>query len=91
MNIDKEMDELFKLLDNNKDIKRIKELKSKITDKEINLVNNYRSNPNIDNKKILYSKKVINEYLICESNLNYLIMGINSKFKRSKNCESNKW
>lgn len=87
MNIDKEMDELFKLLDNNKDIKRIKELKSKITDKEINLVNNYRSNPNIDNKKILYSNKVINEYLICESNLNYLIMEINSKFKRSHICQ----
>ena len=87
MNIDKEMDELFKLLDNNKDIKRIKELKNKITDKEINLVNNYRSNPNIDNKKILYSNKVINEYLICESNLNYLIMEINSKFKRSHICQ----
>ena len=87
MNIDKEMDELFRLLDNNKDIKKIKELKKQITDKEINLINNYRSNPNIENKKILYSNKVINEYLVCESNLNYLIMGINSKFKRRKICQ----
>ena len=87
MNIDKEMDELFSLLDNNKDIKKIKELKKQITDKEINLINNYRSNPNIENKKILYSNKVINEYLVCESNLNYLIMGINSRFKRSKICQ----
>ena len=87
MNIDKEMNELFKLLDNNKDIKRIKELKSKITNKEIDLINNYRNNPNIENKNILYDNKIINEYLICENNINYLIMGINSKFKRSKICQ----
>ena len=35
--------------------------------------------------------KVINDYLTCESSINYLIMEINNKFKRRKNCESNKW
>ena len=87
MNIDKEMDELFKLLDDNKDIKSIEKLKRKITDEEINLINNYRNNPSVENKKLLYNNDIINEYLICESNINYLIMGINNKFKRSKVCQ----
>ena len=91
MNINKKLDELFILLDNDSNIKKINELKNKITDKEIMLINNYRNNPTIMNKKILYENKVINEYLTCESNINYLIMAINNKLKRSKSCESNKW
>ena len=91
MNINDKLNELFHLLDNNKDIKEIKIIKDKITDKELNLINEYRSNPTIDNKKKLYENKIINEYLTRESNINYLIMGINNKFKRSKKCESNKW
>lgn len=91
MNIDKELNELFLLLDNEENIKKLKILKSNITDKEISLINNYRNNPTVDNKKKLYDNKLINEYLTCESNLNYLIMEINTKFKRRKNCEGNKW
>ena len=91
MNINKKLDELFNLLDNNPDIKKINELKKSITDKEIRLINNYRNNPTIDNKKKLYDNRIINEYLMCESNINYLIMEINSKFKRSNGCASNKW
>ena len=91
MNIDKKLEELFSLLDKDENVNKLKELKNKITDKEINLINNYRNNPTIDNKKKLYENKIINEYLTCESNINYLIMQINSKFKRRKSCESNKW
>ena len=91
MNIDKKLDELFVLLDNDENIKKIKKLKTKITDKEINLINNYRNNPTIDNKKQLYENKIINGYLICESNINYLIMEINSKFKRRRDHACNKW
>ena len=91
MNINKLLDELFILLDKDDNIKKIKSLKNKISDKEVNLINNYRSNPTIDNKKKLYDNKIIDEYLICESNVNYLIMGINNKFKRRKSCASNKW
>lgn len=87
MNIEKKLDELFSLLDNNENVKKIKELKTKITDKEIALINEFRNNPTIENKKLLYENKVINEYLICESNINYLIMEMNSKFKRRKKCE----
>ena len=90
MNINKKLDELFNLLDKNPDIKKINELKKKITDKELTLINDYRNNPTIDNKKKLYDNKVINEYLTCESNINYLIIAINSKLKRRKTCESNK-
>ncbi len=91
MNIGKKLDELFSLLDKNEDIKKINELKEKISDKEISLINNYRNNPTIENKKMLYDNLLINDYLIAESNLNYLIMEINNKFKRRKSCAGNKW
>ena len=91
MNIDKKLEELFKLLDNNQDIKKIDKKKKKITNKELELINEYRNNPTISNKKKLYDNKIINEYLISESNINYLIMEINNKFKRRKSCASNKW
>ena len=91
MNIDKKLNELFLLLDKDDNIKRIKELKTEITDTEINLINGFRNNPTVDNKKRLYNNKIINEYLTCESNINYLIMEINNKFKRSSNHACNKW
>ena len=91
MNINEKLDELFILLEKDKNIKAIKELKSKITDKEINLIKEYRNNPTIENKKKLYENKIIDEYLKCETNINYLIMEINSKFKRSNVCAGNKW
>ena len=91
MNIDRKLNELINLLDNEDNIKKIKKLKTKITDEEINLINEYRNNPTITNKKKLYDNKIINEYLICESNINYLIMEINNKFKRRGSCACNKW
>ena len=91
MNIDKKLDELITLLDNNYNIKKISKLKKKITNNELDLINNFRNNPTISNKKKLYDNKIINEYLTCESNINYLILEINNKFKRSKNCANNKW
>lgn len=91
MDINTKLNELFDLLDQNEDIKKVDLLKRKITTKEIELMNNYRNNPNIENKKKLYNNKIINDYLTHESNINYLIMQINNKFKRSKCCENNKW
>ena len=91
MNIDKKLDELFLLLDNDVDIKRVLELKKKISHNELELINNFRNNPTLDNKKKLYDNSIINEYLKCESNINYLIMEINNKFKRRKYCANNKW
>ena len=87
MYINEKLNELFDLLDNNKDIKKINELKNKITDVELKLINDYRNNPNIDNKTKLYDNPLIKEYLICENNVNYLIMEINKKFKRRKLCQ----
>ena len=91
MDINKKLNELFELLDNLECTKKLKELKTKMTDKEIELIREYRNNPTVSNKKKLYDNKLINEYLTCESDINYLIIGINSKFKRRKSCESNKW
>ena len=91
MNIDKKLNELFLLLDNDSDIKKIIMLKENITNNEIELIKEYRNNPTVSNKKKLYDNEVINEYLTCETNINYLIMMINNKLKRRHNCESNKW
>ena len=91
MNINKLLDELFNLLDKDINIKKIKKLKSKITNKEIELINEYRNNPTVSNKKKLYDNKLINEYLSCETEVNYLIMGINNKFKRGHLCANHKW
>jgi len=91
MDISKKLDDLFILLDQDENIIKIKKLKEKITSKELELINQYRSNPTIDNKKKLYDNKIINEYLTCESNINYLIMEINNKFKRRGNHACNKW
>ena len=91
MNIDKLLNELFILKDKDENIKKIKKIKKNITDKEIDLINNYRLNPTIENKKKLYDNKVINEYLTCESNINYLIMEINNKFKRRNKDACHKW
>ncbi len=87
MNIDKEMEELFNLLDKNEDIIEIEKLQKKITKKELELISNYRMYPTIENKKKLYNNKIIDEYLKRESSINYLIMEINNKFKRSKKCQ----
>ena len=91
MELNDKLNELYSLLDNNSDIKKITELKKMITDREIELINNYRNNPNIKNKKKLYDNEIISDYLTCESSINYLIMEINNKFKRRKSCASNKW
>ena len=91
MELDKKLDELFALLDSNLDIQKIKKIKNRISDNELRLIDSYRNNQSIENKKKLYENQVINDYLVCENNINYLIMQINNKFKRSKSCESNKW
>ena len=91
MCMNEKLNELIDLLDNYPDIKKMNELKNKISSHEIELINNYRNNPNKEDKKKLYENKIISDYLECENNINYLIMEINSKFKRSKCCESNKW
>ena len=91
MNIDKKLDELFSLLSKDENIIKMQKLKKKITNKEIELINEFRNNPTIDNKKKLYENKLINEYLTCESNINLLIMEINNKFKRRGKDACHKW
>ena len=85
--MEEKLEELFNLFDQNQDIQNIDLLKNKITDTEKELIINYRNNPTIDNKKKLYDNEIIKEYLISENNLNYLIMEINKKLKRSKVCQ----
>lgn len=91
MNLEQKLTEIYDSLDKLDDIKKIDKLKKQITDKELNLINEYRNNPTIINKKRLYENEIINDYLVCENNINYLIMQINAKFKRRKSCENNKW
>lgn len=84
------LDELFNLLDNLPCIKNIEKIKGNIDDELKTLISNYRSNPTVDNKMKLYKNEKYLEYIKNETELNYLIMNINNKFRRkSGNCESN--
>lgn len=87
--INQKLDELFIILDNNGDIKKLMILKEKIGEEELLLIKNYRDNPTIEKKKELYNNTLLNDYLVCENNINYIIMLVNSKFKGDHSCESN--
>lgn len=84
------LDELYNLIDNLDCVKNIENIKNNINRDLIELINNYRLVPTIENKKKLYQNNTFLEYIKNETELNYLIMHINNKFKRkSGNCESN--
>ena len=84
------LNELYNLLDNLDCIKNLERIKNNIDSELIELIQEYRLNPTIENKKKLYQNDIFLEYIKNETELNYLIMNINSKFKRkSGNCESN--
>ena len=80
------LDELEDLLDQNIYIQNISDLKNKISNDTITLIKEYQLNPSIELKK-----KILEDYLENETNINCLIMGINNKFKRGHLCESDKW
>ena len=84
------LNELYNLLDNLDCIKNIERIKKNIPDDLIKLINNFRDNPTIENKIKLYKNEIFLEYIKNETELNYLIMEINNKFKVKRgNCESN--
>lgn len=82
------INELLDLLDKNEDIIYLESIKNNIPKEVIELINNYRNNPTVENKTKLYDNSFYKEYILHECNLNYLLMEINKKFKRSKNCEN---
>ncbi len=91
MNINEKLNELFDLLDKHEDIQKVQKLKKCITDKELALIKEYRDNPTVLKKKELYDNEIIDSYLKSETSVNYLIMEMNKRFKRSKSCENHKW
>ncbi len=82
------INELLDLLDQNENIKEIEVLKSKISKETINLIKEYQEKPSIELKNKILSDPDYKKYLECETNINYLIMNINKKFKRSHVCEN---
>ena len=90
LELQKKLDELYNLLDNLDCLKNIERIKENISDGLINLINNYRNNQTVENKKKLYENNDFLEYIKNETELNYLIMNINNKFKKRRgNCEGN--
>lgn len=90
LNLQTKLEELFTLLDDLECIKKLEEIKNYSNNDLIKLIENYRINPTIENKKSLYQNKDFMEYIKNETELNYLIMNINNKFKKKRgNCESN--
>ena len=77
------INEFLDILDENEDIKKIKELKVKLL-KDSNFLrqlNNYKLIKTIDNKKKLFDNNNFTEYLKSETNINILIQEIKNKFK----------
>lgn len=88
--LEMKMQELFLLLDNYECLKELEGIKNNLDDDLIRLINNYRNNPTQENKKNLYQNKEFINYIKNETELNYLIMNINNKFRMKRgNCESN--
>ena len=84
------LNELYQLMDNWDCIKKIVAIKNNIPSELEELINEYRINPNIENKKKLYANSTFLEYIENETAINYLIMEINNKFKKKRgHCESN--
>lgn len=95
------MEELYELvenlksyLDNLDDIKNIKDINKKLSkDKDLlNKIELYRNNKDINLKKEILSNKDYKEYKRLESNINLLILEINSKLKElvpRRNHENN--
>ena len=76
------LNELFDLLDENQDIKRIKTLKSKLIN-NLELKNNlslYKETRSIESKKKLYENQDYVKYLESENNIRLLIADIKKKF-----------
>ena len=97
------MNELYELvenlksyLDNLDDIKNIKDINKNLSkDKDLlNKIELYRNNKDINLKKEILSNKDFKEYKRLESNINLLILEINSKLKElvpRRNHENNQW
>ena len=95
------MNELYELvenlksyLDNLNDIKNIKDINKNLSkDKDLlNKIELYRNNKDINLKKEILSNKDFKEYKRLESNINLLILEINSKLKElvpRRNHENN--
>lgn len=82
------INELLDLLDQNENIKEIQVLKNNISKETLDLIKEYQENPTIELKQKILNDKDYKKYLECETNINYLIMNINKKFKRSHICEN---
>ena len=76
------LNELFDLLDENQDIKRIKTLKGKLINNP-ELKNNlslYKETRSVESKKKLYENQDYVKYLESENNIRLLIADIKKKF-----------
>ena len=76
------LNELFDLLDENQDIKRIKTLKGKLIN-NLELQNNlslYKETRSVESKKKLYENQDYVKYLESENNIRLLIADIKKKF-----------
>lgn len=87
----KELDNLIDTLEKNKHIKRIKELNLKVLeDKELTkLIKEYQETNNSNIKEKIMSNNLFKEYKVEETEINLIIMNINTKLKKitgSKEC-----
>lgn len=77
------VDNLKEILENQECIKKIKELNKKILlDEELlSLIKKYHNTKDTKIKKMIYNNELIKEYKQNETDINIIIMEINSKLK----------
>lgn len=86
-----ELDNLIDILDKNEHIKKIKELNKKIEDDKdlVELIKKYQDTKDEKTKEQIINNSLFSKYKIEETEVNLIIMNINSKLKKitsSKEC-----
>ncbi|MBQ2639331.1 MAG: YlbF family regulator [Bacilli bacterium] len=81
------IDNLKKVLDKDNNVINIRNLNNKIKNNKelLSLINNYKKYPSKDLKYEIYNNSLYKEYKESETEINLLIMSINSKLKTISN------
>ena len=81
------IDNLKISLDNQEEVKKIKELNKQITaDRNLlELISEYKEKPSEELKKEIYKNELYKKYKESETDINLLIMSINNKLKEISN------
>jgi len=87
------IDNLKISLDNQEEVKKIKELNKQTTEDRnlLELISKYKEKPSEELKKEIYKNELYKKYKESETDINLLIMSINNKLKEINNRGNCRW